>query len=105
MAKNTIVLRATGNYQDLVEGGMTSIYDVVECDIDEEKGMLEYETRGFPSTPSFTGKPPSLEYLQSIPEVGRISKRGVSKMDIIYDEEVAELRERGVIVTILPREN
>ncbi len=86
LEKNTIILRDTGDYQDLVEGGVTSIYEVVECNIDGEKRMLEYVTRGFPSIPSFTDEPPSPEYLQTIPKVGQVSRRDVSEMDRVYDE-------------------
>ncbi len=103
MKRDIIILRNTGDYENVVEGGYTSIYEILRCKVSEERSALQYETRGFPSVPSFSDTPPSQEYLQSIPRAGTVSTRCVSDMDILHDEEVEELRQRGVRIRILRR--
>ncbi|MES3005809.1 MAG: hypothetical protein V4664_02585 [Patescibacteria group bacterium] len=101
MPPNTLVVVDTGDYEDLVEGGYTSIYSVQSCNVSRKKGTLEYETRGFPNVPSFSEKPPSPGYLASLPRAGRIRRLHIKTMTRITDEELGELYWRGVNVQIL----
>jgi hypothetical protein len=100
---NRMILRETGDAENDPEGGYDSIYEVLRCKVNEETGTLEYETRGFPTIPNFTGVEPSVEYLKSIPRPGRISRRHVRTMKTIIQPEVSELLDRGVRIKILPR--
>jgi len=100
---NRMILRDTGDAENDPEGGYDSIYEILRCKVDEEIGTLEYETRGFPTVPNFTGVEPSAEYFKSIPRPGRISRRHVGAMRTIIQPEVLELLDRGVRIKILPR--
>ena len=98
---NEIILKDTGDAENLVEGGYDSIYQIISCDVDEEKGTLEYENRSFPSVPNFTGKSPSPEYLATIPTPGKIHQHHVRSMKTLRSSEIEEIQDRGVKITII----
>lgn len=99
---NQVILFDTGRLEDEVEGGYTSVYEVLYSNLDEETGAFEYVTRAFPSVPNFTGIEPSEEYRKSIPRAGAVTRRHLNDMSIIRDDELYELRDLGVHVTIIP---
>lgn len=101
--RNRIILRDTGDYENVVEGGLTSIFEVLRCNVDCESGILEYETRAFPSVPSYVNIAETKhDHPRLVLQAGRVHHRHVSSLDRLNDEEVEELRGQGIRIRILP---
>lgn len=84
-----VIVRETGDADNVVEGGYNYHHEIVEHNISGENGVFEYDTRVFPSGAIDTNKPPRRDCIHN--------------MNILMDDEIALLRERGVQVKILPK--
>lgn len=97
---NLIVVKDAHDAENDFEGGYDWKYTVIYCNVDEEMGTLEYETRGFPPVPNFSETPPSEAYVASIPRAGSITRVHVRTMQTLLWSEIEELREKGVRVEV-----
>ncbi len=102
--RNRIIVRDTGDYENVLEGGYTSIHEVLRCKVDCESGILEYETVAFPSFPSFVNTAVTKDDSSRLAlQAGRVHHRHVSSMERLNDEEIEELRSQGIKIRILPK--
>ncbi len=95
-----ILVRDTGDYQALAEGGYDSIYSVILADVPEEKSIFVYDMRSFPTPPGYTRERSPGEAAPFVPK-GPVEDN-INTMRTVYDEELDELRGRGVRVVIIP---
>jgi hypothetical protein len=97
MNKNSIVVRPSHDCEDTVEGGHNFLYRVVACNVDEALGTLVWDRNIFPVVPLassvISGNEPSRTVM-----VSRSNPRTnhVRDMNIVSDDVLIELRNRGV---------
>lgn len=119
--RNQLIVRDTGDFEDVAEGGSTRIYSMVNCSVDLEKGTMEFERRNFPACPVFL-LPDKKSDLQesSLPDLSELDLFDFSKTsnrpfrwtshiseftDIgITFEMLKEMMDAGVEVLILNKE-
>lgn len=98
--ENIFIVRDTGDYDNDVEGGYTSIYSVIFSNVAEDKSMFTYDVRSFPIPPCYTRKLKPGENEPYVPRGPVFTD--ANKMRRVYDEELSELSDRGVRVAIIP---
>jgi hypothetical protein len=104
VAKNIIQVRPTGDYHDEFRPGVGIIpvddYEIVSCDVDAEHGNFEYVVMMPPMLYDSKLFPPGAFSLPK--DIPRSRNVHVSKLQIIGDLEIQQLRSEGVEVIILP---
>jgi hypothetical protein len=98
--QDLVVVWDTGDSENVLEGGYTSIFSVLLSDVEEEKGLLTYDTVSFSSVALGN-------YQQNLGITPAEVPRGphvrhINNMRTIYDEECEELTDRGVCVAYVP---
>lgn len=95
-----MTVRATGDYDDGfdADGCLASFYKyiVIEHDVDPTLGTLTYDTR-VPRLEDYKGPAPA-------PQPSGSSTFQPYTRGYVYDEEIEELRARGVDITILEKQ-
>jgi hypothetical protein len=89
-----LVVKATGDYDNVVEGGYTQRYRVLMMNVPVEKRKLVYNSRSF-SCPGFPNQLPGPH--------GSIT-RDLNDMREVFDEELSELRRRGIEIVAIPED-
>lgn len=96
---NTMTVRATDDHDEgFDEHGFIEsfyIYTVVEHDIDPNLGTLTYDVR-IPDLGEYRGLAPA-------PQPSGSSTFEPYNRGYVYDDEIDELRAKGVAITFLPR--
>ncbi len=98
--QDLVVVRDTGDSDNALEGGYTRIHEVLFSYVDEEKGLLTYDTLSFSSV-ALGNYQKNLGITPAEVPRGPHS-RHINNMGIIHDEECEELTGRGVYVAYVP---